>query len=241
MARVGQPATADSDAFRQLDECQEALRALALQASHAVDRERNRIARGLHDDMGQLLVAVQLRIAELERVRTDGERHEVIATLRDLIAQAIESSRSLTFELMAALMPELGIDEELESAAARFSARYDIRCRLETDSAPKRLGRDEAAALLRATTELLVNAGKHSGAEKVVIESTRQDDTVQITVRDNGVGFKPGGSAPSPQGGFGLLIVQERLREIGGDVVIESDAGAGTRVTMTAPVLEGRR
>ncbi len=225
------------DVLSELTECRATLRAMALVLARAEDAERARIARGLHDDLGQTLAAVQLRLAELERAGTEGARRTIIAAVSDLVGEAIESSRTLTFELMAPVMPEIGIDAELEHLATRLMEESGTKCRFDSDSEPKPVSPEVAVALLRVTCELLVNVKKHADAETAIVAVTRVGDRIRVAVSDDGIGFEPHSPTAPERAGFGLLIVEERLARIGGDVEIDSSQGSGARIVVTAPLL----
>jgi signal transduction histidine kinase len=228
------------DAQAKLTECRLALRDMALQLSQAEDEERARIAHGLHDDLGQILVAVQMRLAECERVDTEEAKRTILREVSGLVAQAIESSRSLTFELMAPLMAEAGIEAELKQFAARAPVRLGIRCNYDSDSNPKPISTEVAAAVLRVVRELLENVRKHARTDSASVSVYRTGNRIHVSVSDDGIGFEPTPPSAPERMGFGLLVVRERLAAIGGDIVIDSAPGSGTRALVTAPLLGTR-
>lgn len=231
-------ATASGDPVAELNECKAVLRAMALHAAQAVDQERTRIARGLHDELGQVLAATQLRLAELERSGTEEARLTLIEKISELVDEAVESSRSLTFELMAPALPEYGIEAELEHLTARVSTEHGIRYRFESDSESKPMGAEEARTLLLVAGELLRNVGRHARAEKVTVEVTRAGNCIQVAVSDDGIGFENRRQSELDRWSCGLVIVRERLAEIGGEIAMDSYRGSGTRIEVTAPLLE---
>ncbi len=231
-------ASCDSTHAVELAAYRTALSAMALKLSRAVDDERTRIARGLHDDLGQTLVAAQLRLAELKRGGTEREIRSIIQHVNDLVGEAVSSSRSLTFELMTPLMPELGIENELRHITARIAKRHDFGFRFECDALPKPMGREEAETLLRAVRELLINVGKHARADTASVTIIGRGAKAEVSVRDDGIGFATEQEREPHATGFGLLIIRERLREVGGDMVIDSSPGAGTEVVLTIPLLQ---
>lgn len=104
------------------------------------------------------------------------------------------------------------------------------------DAAPKPLSQAARAILFRAIRELLINVVKHSGVFKARLVARRADNTVEVTVSDDGNGFEPATITSSPRGGFGLTSVRERVSFIGGSVEISSVPGDGTEVTLKAPL-----
>lgn len=221
----------------ELAACRAALRSMALELSRAEDAERTRIARDLHDDLGQTLAAVRLRLAELEEAATDEVRQACIAGIGDLVAAAVQSIRTLTFGLSAPAMPEVGIEVELEHLATHLTEKHGVPCRYDSDAEPKPVSPEVAVALLRVGRELLYNIKKHSRADKASLMVERARDRIRLTVRDDGIGFQPQEPSTPERVGLGLLIVRERLAEIDGDVEIDSDPDSGTRIVVTAPLL----
>ncbi len=228
----------DSTHLAELGAYRTALSAMAVKLSRAVDDERTRIARGLHDDLGQTLVAAQLRLAELKGAGVDPHVRTAIQQVSDLVGEAVTSSRSLTFELMTPLMPELGIDHELRHLTSRIAERHNIEGHFETDGLPKPVGREEAEALLRSVRELLINVGKHAQARTAWVSIARRDRYAEARVRDDGIGFDTLRLSGVPPSGFGLLIVQERLRELDGQFAITSSHGSGTEIVLSVPLLD---
>ncbi len=203
------------------------------------DEERNNLGRWLHDDLGQLLVGAQLRLARLERgVAGDASVQPSLRQISDLVDEALVKSRSLIQELMAPLGsdPSVDVELELEELTARMAGMYGIACRFDSDSEPKPTSREVATALVRATQELLCNVVKHSEATTATVQVVRDGDSVRVTVSDDGIGFQ----RRRPQRAcFGLAIVHERLDEVGGDVAKYPGRRSGARIVLTAPLSEG--
>lgn len=211
---------------------------MAVEMSRAEDDERHRIARGLHDDLGQLLVATKLRLHALGRDLPPS--HEtMLKEVSVLLDQAVVATRSLSFELMAPPTIELDIEAPLAELAATMEERHGLPCTFASDRAPKPLSRDVARALYRVVRELLENAASHSDARTTCVTVTTGRESLQVVVSDDGVGFCATVDAPPERSGVGLLIVTERIARTGGDVCIESSPGEGTRVTVTVPLNPG--
>lgn len=220
----------------QLVRYQERLRALALELSLAAERERRRIAVGLHDDVGQNLAAMQIQVESLRaRLGTDAGAalDEMVAVLK----ATIQTTRTLTFELCPPALYELGIQAALCALADRMRSRYGTPCDFEHDDTSERLPTDTAIVVHVVVRELLHNVVKHARATHVRIGLLRADGHVQVDVADDGVGFVPrralSPDAPGP--GFGLFSARERLRPIGGTLRVESGPRHGTRVTVRVP------
>ncbi len=233
----GERSQTSDTSSQELAACRESLRLLALELSRVEDLERQRIARDLHDDLGQALVSAQLRLSDLEERDGDEDKAQALSEVRLLISEAIKSSRTVTFELMAPVMPELGIEAELQHLASRLNEMHGVPCRLDIDAEPKPLSTEVAVTVLRVVREILLNITKHSRAGKASLSVVRVGDEIRVTVSDDGIGFLPSPRSEPERVGFGLLIIGERLAEIGGTLQIDSEPGSGTRVIVTAPLL----
>jgi PAS domain S-box-containing protein len=213
------------------------LRGLAAQVALAEERERERIARGLHDELGQLLALVKVRLGGLRQLTAPGELAERTQEIRELVDQAIRETRSLTFELSSPILKELGLESAIRSLSDRMGTENNIRVHVRTDRRPKPLAHDVGVLLYRAVRELLLNAVKHAQAHQVEISVGRVGDQIRILVGDDGVGFEvPEAGQLGPTGGFGLFSIEEGLGHIGGRLEIDSAPGKGTRALLIAPL-----
>jgi signal transduction histidine kinase len=160
----------------------------------------------------------------------------------DLIAQTIDVTRSLTFEMSPPVLYELGFEAAIGWLAKQTKQRFGLEVEFADDGKPKPLGTDVRVLLFQAVRELLVNVVKHANARKAKVSTRRGRDRIQITVEDNGVGFDASRTSANAsdytRGGFGLFNIRERLDHIGGSVDIRSRPGRGTRVTLIAPLLK---
>jgi signal transduction histidine kinase len=158
--------------------------------------------------------------------------------IRGLIEEAIEYTRSLTFELSPPVLYELGLVPGLSALAKQFQARHNIEVAIRDDGQPKLLDPERRMVLYKAVRELLMNIVKHANARKAVITLRCDADRIRITVKDDGKGFNTSSMKPySTTGGFGLFSTRERLHGIGGSLEINSKPGRGTKVTIEAPLL----
>ena len=228
----------DESCQLRLNRYQERLRALALELSLTAQRERRRIAMGLHDQIGQRLAAAKLG---LEAVRRNRSLTEVSATLDEVtgvLAEAIQATRELTFELSPPLLYELGLKAALDHLAQRCRALHGIACALDCDEDPQPLPNDSAVVMYEVARELLHNVVKHACAKSVRILMTREGEDLHLEVMDDGIGFEPRcESVPfDADRGFGLFSARERVRQIGGTLVVHSAIDQGTRVVVIAPL-----
>jgi PAS domain S-box-containing protein len=220
---------------------QEQLRSLAAELTLAEERLRRQIATDVHDHIGQNLAISKIKLESLRGSISSPELATGLDEIRELIAQTIESSRSLTFELSPPVLYELGFEAAVEWLVRRAREQQGLSTDFKTDGRPKPLGHDVRVLLFQAVRELLLNVAKHANARNVTVWSRRVADEIQVAVEDDGVGFDTSKttSRDYETGGFGLFSIRERLRSIGGRFDIESKPGTGTRVTLAAHVDNG--
>ena len=203
------------------------------------ERERRRIACGLHDDVGQTLAVLQTRLAALEGAETSPERANELRGLRRLVSSASEATRTLTFELASPVLHELGFEPALRSLCDRFRDRLAVTFKLEAMGSQRcELPRDVGVILHRCVRELLRNVVDHAQATEVHVRLSMVSKRVEVSLEDDGVGFDPDTMAKSftPNGGYGLYSIREQVDYLGGRVEIASSQGNGTRIMLAVPV-----
>ena len=219
------------------------LRALAAELARAEENERRRLARLLHDDLQQMLVAAMLRLQVAQRVsKEQGEKP--LAEALDLLAQTVQMARSLCSELSPAALQQDGLPSALQWLGDWARKRYDLAVAVETPQGEglPRIPEELAQLLYQCARELLFNVVKHAGVREArLCLAYPAPDRVQLVVSDEGQGFSPAApAAPSAAGGgFGLFSIQERLLHVGGQCVVQSAPGRGARVTLSAPLAPG--
>jgi signal transduction histidine kinase len=222
----------------QLQQYQQQLRSLASQLSLAEDQERRRIAVDLHDRVGQLLAMAKMELGPLKAPEWGLACAGRIDAIGALIQQAIEETRSLTFQISSPLLYEFGLEAALEDLVERVERQHGVVSVFTDDSSAKPLADDVKALLFRAVSELLVNVAKHAGARSVRVNARREGESIVVTVEDDGVGFdlEEGRARGTQDLGFGLFSIRERLSYIGGRLIVESQRGHGTRISLVAPL-----
>jgi PAS domain S-box-containing protein len=199
------------------------------------DRERRKIARDLHDDLGQTLAAARMRLSTLCNAERVQERQAALEVAR-LIDQANQSTRSLAAQLAPSILYDLGLGPALEWLGQDIERMFGLKVVFMDDGQPKPLSVPVRSILYRATRELLINAAKHAKTAEAVVVASRQGDGVVVQVSDKGVGFDPARVTVTSRSGLGLLSVRERLSLVGGVVKISSSPDLGTVVEMRAPL-----
>jgi len=217
---------------------QEKLRALAAQISLAEEQERRRIARGLHDHIGQNLVLTKMKLGALHELNNQAARTQVLDEVHPLLEQAIKQIRTLTFELGSRVLYDFGLSAALENLTEQMRDQHGIPASFKEDDLPKPIAEDIQVALFQAARELLHNVVKHAHPKSVKVSLVRVGDSIRLTVQDDGIGCRVDdpGSAISTTDGFGLFSIRERLEYLGANMEFKSELGAGTSIFLTAPL-----
>ena len=219
------------------------LRSLASELSLAEERERRRIAAGLHDHACQTLALSKMRIQELGDLLAPEQLDEVIGICGTL-DETIGNVRDLIFDLSSPTLYKFGLEAALEELLEdKLQTEHGIHCTFCDDGAAKPLAEDVRILLFQSVRELLINVVKHAQAQEVSLDIVRHDDSVRITIRDDGVGFDVDEvlSTSSRSRGFGLFNVAERLDYIGGSLDMHSQLGQGSRFTLVAHLCADER
>ncbi|MGH1490288.1 MAG: GAF domain-containing sensor histidine kinase [Acidimicrobiales bacterium] len=194
--------------------------------SLAAAEERSKIARDLHDRLGQYLTYIAI---ELERINQDIPSPE-LKQLREDVQDAVSEFRDTLLELRAAVSAERPLSLVLSEVVERFTTRSEVDVTLETSKVAERLPSRIENELLRIAQEALTNVGKHAAASKVQIRWSVADGRGVLVVQDDGRGFDPAlgirGNA------YGLVGMRERAASIGAILTISSEPGQGTTITV---------
>lgn len=225
-------------AQQRLEQRAEQLRRLAMELAQTEQRERRRVARLLHDNLQQLLVAVQMRIAELRGDMVDRPRVlERISRIQELLNDASETSRSLTGQLSPPLLYEVGLVAALKWLGRQMLKDHNLEVHFHADGEVRMRDEPMRATLFDAVRELLLNVIKHAevGEAWVRVEQTEQE--VRLSVEDHGAGYDTRQiSAESDPSSFGLASVRERMQWLGGSMNVSSKRGEGTRTVLEVPL-----
>jgi PAS domain S-box-containing protein len=199
------------------------------------EEERRRIARELHDEMGQHLTALRIGLELLDSPRDSN----AIDRLKDIMGRIDRGLDRLALELRPAALDDVGLD----AAASQLTEEFTDISNIEVDlhichAAEKRLPSAVETTLYRILQEALTNVWKHSSAKKVSVIVDRRGDQVQMIIEDDGCGFDPDDSGARRRAGthFGLLGMRERVAVRGGTFTLESSPGNGTSLFIRLPV-----
>lgn len=219
---------------------QEALQRYIRSITRAQEDERRRLARELHDETIQNLIALdqRLQILAMDLREADPSRALQVSELHRTVNGTIEEVRRMTRALRPTYLEELGLSPALEMLARDAEREIGIPVSFHQEGQPRRLAPEAELALYRIVQQALSNIGRHAQAARAWVSLTFQPDRLTTVVRDDGRGFALPGrlSDLSAKGHFGLMGMKERAELAGGSLTLESAAGSGTVVRVDLPV-----
>jgi len=208
------------------------LRDMASQWAAAQQRERRRIAMGLHDDLGQLLALAKMKLDAMER---GFEGAGSIRAVGELLADAIDRTRRLTFELCPPALYELGLEAALDALVSRLDADSEASINFSYCCDARLLHDDLSVLLYGVARELLANALRHAAAQRIDLALESNAQVIRMDVRDDGVGMGSTGVKDLVMGGgFGLFSIREQLKPFDGELRLVPTA-SGSHVQVTVP------
>ncbi len=229
--------TEQKKAEEKLLQYQDQLRSLSSQLVLTEERERQYIATELHDRIGQSLALSKIKLAQLRTKLDTPDTTALLDSIRELMDETIQDTRSLSFELSPPVLHKLGLEAAIEWLAEQFQERYRIHIVFECDQNDTRLTDDVSVLLFRAVRELVLNIVKHADASRIFI-LFRKDNHIRIIIQDDGVGFNvtETESDVNRNAGFGLFSIRERLRNLGGYLQLNSRPDEGTVAILVMPL-----
>jgi signal transduction histidine kinase len=224
------------DQHRRTEEAEQELRLLSNRMVVAQEEERRRLARELHDEVGQMLTALRMEVGKTERLRGTGEAHRSsVAESKRIVETVMQTVRNLSMGLRPTMLDDFGLGAALDWHARDFSRRYDVPVFLNVEGDLDGLPEPHRTCVYRVVQEALTNCAKHARASRVEVDLRDEGGRLALRVRDDGAGMA-GGTA---RGGVGLIGIEERVREVGGQVRIESRPGQGTALEVRIPIPPG--
>lgn len=219
-----------ADAFNvMLERLEHERRDSSMRVLAAQEGERLRIARELHDEIGQTLTAAALRAEH--RAERSGDAHPEFAELAEIVQQSLADVRRISLELRPGPLEELGLVNALISLCARVSEQTGMRVHRQFGGEIPELSSEVELAIYRIAQEALTNAIRHSGALDVTVSLARADNQLVLSVTDNGRGLPA-----EPIAGGGLVGMRERALLVGGELEIKPGVDGGTSVTLCLPL-----
>lgn len=227
--------TEQADAQRALEESRTRLRALGVYRQQVLEEERRRIAREIHDELGQTLTALKMDVTWIEKRLGEGKEaeRERLASMSGLVDATIQSVKRISSELRPGLLDDLGLPAALEWLAQQFERRSGVRTVARVTPRDLKVSGELATALFRVAQEATTNVARHASASRVDIILSENEMGVVMEIVDDGVGVDAQ-RLKTPHS-FGLIGIRERLYPFGGIVSIERRQQGGTRLVARIP------
>ena len=218
----------------ELASSREQLRELSAHLESVREEEKARIAREVHDELGQMLTVLKLEtsMCELAYADLDPGLHDRLNSMKRLIAQLFQLVRDVATALRPPIL-DAGIASAIEWQARRFEARTQIPCLVQVPDNLPMLSDAKAIGLFRILQEALTNVMRHAEAHTVELSLTLEDGMLCMTVADDGRGFVPDQGRPTS---FGLVGMRERVLMLGGTLALDSESGEGTTLRACIPL-----
>ena len=225
------------NAVNALSRSQQELRELAAAASSVREQEKSRIARELHDELGQSLTALKMDMNWMaERIPAgQADFSAKLAAMQAMLDGTVAATRRISADLRPLMLDDLGLLPAVEWLAQTFTERTGIDCDLNLTSAELELEEPYATALFRILQESLTNVARHARASRVDVTMGRAGGMVTLTIQDNGQGFST--QDPRKPNSYGLMGLRERAYLLNGRTEIDSAPGKGTRVQVQIPLV----
>ncbi len=229
-------------AEEELLESQIKLRELSGHLEDVREAERTRIAREIHDELGQLLTVARIdltRIMSMLNEPTD-KIEEKLKKLISIVERTADAARTISENLRPGMLDVLGLEAALEHHIARFSEATNISCSFELNLGEIVVDSKVATVVFRIVQEALTNVARHSHAKSVNIQLVDLDSEILVIIQDDGCGM-PKVRVGTSRSTYGLLGMSERITLLGGTLQIESAPGSGTRIEASIPTKTNKR
>ncbi len=203
---------------------------------HAYEEERTRLARELHDEIGQALTVINLDLQYLQMKLSSIEPsfQEKLADSIELLMQTLHNVRRQIFALRPPALDKMGLVDVIHDMADELGSRAGLTIDIKNEGFSKRLHGDIETTLYRCIQEALTNTVRHANAEKVDIELIKNASNVTVVIKDNGKGFEPN-YIKQYSNGVGLAGIRERVALLAGTLQINAAPGEGVKINITIP------
>ena len=219
-----------------LERSRQQLRSLSRHLQSVREQERARIAREIHDELGQILTAIKLDLSwiGLKLLPEQVAVSKKTASMADTIDMAIRTVQKISGDLRPGLLDDLGLEAAIEWQADKFAEQTGIGCKIDITADELNVSRDLATNLFRILQETLTNITRHAKASRAWVSLRRRDGSLVLSVRDNGIGLPP--EKINHHESFGLMGIRERVIDCGGEVYYRSQPDQGTEVSVIIPL-----
>lgn len=210
------------------------LRQLSASVVQAREEERRRIARELHDELGQRLTALKMELSSLGPAAAPSSHEARVTGMLEMIDDTVAAVRRIAADLRPMMLDDLGLNAAIAWLARVAARRMDVKITVRLDDEDPPLTEAEAIAVYRMVQEALTNVARHAHATDVGIEMRQEGGELVLTVRDNGVGFSA--RCLQHDGRYGLLGIRERAHMLGGRLEVGNPPGGGGRLAVRLPL-----
>jgi signal transduction histidine kinase len=218
----------------QLERSQEALRRVSRRLIEVQDEERMRLARELHDDINQRLALVAMRLERAKQEPADARLRQEVGEAAGQIAGLVSDIQSLSHRLHSSKLDLLGLERAAAALCRELADQQNITIDFHAESVAREMPQEISVCVFRVLQEALQNAAKHSGSRQFQVSLRGDPSGIEVTIRDEGVGFDP--EAARRRRGLGLTSMNERMKLVDGQLSIESAPGCGTLVRARVPL-----
>ena len=216
------------------------LKSYAAHLQNIREEERILLAREIHDELGQILVAIKIDLGLLSlkanqhfEKNTSVDFTTQLEHLADLVDKTIKTARRIMTDLRPEILDVLGIKDALKQHLTKFAERNELKCTFEDKSSFFELDAQQSLTLFRILQESLTNIVKHAKASEVRVKLLQANDSLQLTISDNGIGFNSQSAAKMES--YGLIGMKERAFLINGNLTVTSKKNAGTTIKIEIP------
>lgn len=220
----------------ELEAYRSGARALAARILSAQEAERVRVSRELHDETGQALTLVLVRLQLIENITGDPAVRRELGELRELVVDTLDGVRRLAVHLGPSILDDLGLCSGLEWLADRVREETGLEIQVKVECEIERVPVPLAIAVFRVAQEALTNVVRHARATTVNMRLDDAEGVLTLVVSDDGIGFGVESARARPTASVGLFGMAERVALVGGTMKVLSRKGAGTRVEVRVPL-----
>jgi signal transduction histidine kinase len=239
IAGIAEDITARKEAEFELQEKRLQIQALSSKMASVEESERKHIAEGLHDTIIQPMVFLDIKLGSLAAEQKTDENIESCKQIRQILAQLIDRTRTFTFDLSHPVLYELGLETALDEwLTTEVEEKHYLPVVLKADGDIANLDAETSIFIFKAAKELTINIIKHAHAKSAFISVIRKDDSIELTVKDNGKGYDANDTSKmyADKKGLGLFSLKEKLIHLQGSMDIQSSPKEGTTVTINIPI-----
>lgn len=220
----------------ELEAYRRGARALAERILSAQEAERVRVSRELHDDTGQALTLLLVRLQLVENMTKDPAVRRELAELRGLVVATLDGVRRIAVQLGPSILQDLGLRSGLEWLAGRVREETGLEVTLDAKCDEDRVPATVAVALFRVAQEALTNVVRHAHARSAEVQLRHVGGALELVISDDGVGFDVEAARARPAASVGLFGMAERIALVAGTIKVCSGTHTGTRIEVSVPL-----